>query len=128
MTLPAGGQTFDVILDFVLKNEDVLARVQKETAGITDVQQQAAVSSKILAEEIEKVAPGFVAQAQAEQKAAEAAKAHSAEIRLQIRDIRARAREITVGNRIILQQAGDIDRIAKPVSYTHLTLPTNREV
>ena len=104
MSLPAGsGASFAVQLEFLLKNEDTIARIQKETDGIADAYERAQAQIKLVEKEIDKALPGLRAQAKAERAAAEAAKKHSTEIRLQIMDIRAQVREIA---ELILKSQG----------------------
>lgn len=125
MTFPASGnneQHFNVLIDFAA-NQEVFERVEKATAHITDDMERVKEMTRLYAEELKKANPELFKQIEAEKQAAEAAeklaasmKKQKEETSLQIRNLRAQAREITTSVRLLNDAAADIDRFAKPLA------------
>jgi len=107
---------FQVELEFLLKNEEIFARLERETAGIKDELQKAIAVERIWREEIEKARPGLLAQIEAENKLREASAQQRKELQLRIRDIRAQSREIRTSVALMRDSADDLDRIFKPLA------------
>lgn len=116
MTLPSNSSVnFQVVLDFLLQNEEVVKRVVQETEGLTDAKEKAATAEKVLRDETGKTLSVQEEAARVKKLNTEALKANSAEIRIQVKELRAQAKEIATRNKLLLDSAADIDRVAKPL-------------
>lgn len=98
MVAPNNNGNFEINLDLVLKGEEA---AQNALKGVTEEAQKAKESVKGVGDEI--------------QGAGEKGDKALANLRLQMRALRAEAKEITTQVRLLRDTAQDIDRVAKPL-------------
>jgi hypothetical protein len=101
-------QKFDVEIDFVAKNQDLFDKANKQAKETAQAAKSIKNAYELQREELQKLNPELVKQIDLQKKLGQ-------ETQIQIRNIRAQAKEIRTSVALMRDSAGDIDRIAKPL-------------
>ncbi len=114
----ADSQTFKVEVDFVAKNQELFDKANKQAKDLTAATKSIKNAYEQYGDELKQLNPELVKQIELEKKQAAAMqlnKEKAVQLNKEIREMRAQAKEIRAANALLLDQAADIDRIAKPL-------------